>query len=279
MNNIVILENHGLATGGSSLLTAFQRLETLDFCARTLIRARGLGSVNVLSEEELDLFDRRRCELPEIIPLSHPSRERDLRKQIVDVVHRAYARYLMISTEGVVSARVDNNSFLVTPTGKDRGNIALEDIVLVKDGGREKGKQPSRSAHLHQAIYDRDPAINCVIMAQCPNVMAYATTSTPFETRTIPESYILLREMQRIPFRLFYENPDRIAGMVSLNNPVSLVQNDCVLVAGKSVLDAFDRLEVAEYSARSLIDTGVIGTHVPIGEEAIRALEYRFSLS
>jgi hypothetical protein len=35
---------------------------------------------------------------------------------------------------------------------------------------------------------------------------------------------------------------------------------------------------VAEFSARSLIDTGVIGTHVPIGEEEIRELEVSFSL-
>jgi L-fuculose-phosphate aldolase len=277
-HNIVILENHGMASGGSNLLTAFQRLETLDFCARTLIRAQELGQANILSETELNLFDRRRNDLPQFVPVNHPSKERELRQQIVKIVSRAYDRYLMISTEGVVSARLDEQSFLITPTGRDRGNLSVEDVVLIKNGAQEKGKTPSRSVRLHQAIYKTNSEINCVMTAQCPNVMAYATTSTPFDSRTIPESYILLRHMPLIPFKLFYTDPQQVAGMVSLRTPVSLVQNDCALVVGDSIMNAFDRLEVAEFSARSLIDTGVIGTHVPIGEEEIRELEVSFSL-
>jgi L-fuculose-phosphate aldolase len=277
-HNIVILENHGMAAGGSSLLTAFQRLETLDFCARTLIRAQVLGKANILSEAELNLFDRRRNDLPQFVPVAHPSKERELRQQIVDIVLRAYNRYLMISTEGVISARLDENSFLITPTGRDRGSLSVEDIVLIQKGAQEVGKTPSRSVRLHQAIYTTHPDINCVMTAQCPDVMAYATTSTSFDSRTIPESYILLRKMPLIPFKLFYTDPQQVATTISLRTPVSIVQNDCALVVGESILDAFDRLEVAEFSARSLIDTCGIGAHVPIGQEEIRELEVSFSL-
>ena len=41
--NTVLFESHSGAAGGRDLLEAFQRLETLDFCARTLIHARGLS--------------------------------------------------------------------------------------------------------------------------------------------------------------------------------------------------------------------------------------------
>jgi L-fuculose-phosphate aldolase len=115
--NIIILENHGMAAGGADLLDAFHRLETLDFCARTLIRAQALGKVQTLPEPALNLFDSRLHLLPEFVPTTHSSRERELRQQIVDITRRAYDRYLMISTEGVVSARLDENSFLITPTG------------------------------------------------------------------------------------------------------------------------------------------------------------------
>ena len=77
--NIIILENHGMAAGGVNLLDAFHRLETLDFCARMLIRARALGEVTTLSEPALNLFDQRRSELPEFVPAVHSSRERELR--------------------------------------------------------------------------------------------------------------------------------------------------------------------------------------------------------
>ncbi|HUM67299.1 MAG TPA: class II aldolase/adducin family protein, partial [Chloroflexota bacterium] len=144
--NIVILENHGMAAAGSTLLDAFQKLETLDFCARTLIRARPLGEVQVLSPTELNLFDSRGHLLPEFVPTSHSSRERELRQQMVEIVHRACDRQLMISTAGVVSARLDADSFLITPTNQDRRSLTAVDIVLIRQGVRQAGQatQPRR---------------------------------------------------------------------------------------------------------------------------------------
>jgi L-fuculose-phosphate aldolase len=66
--------------------------------------------------------------------------------------------------------------------------------------------------------------------------------------------------------------------MVSLHTPVLLVENDCVLTVGTDILNAFDRLEVAEFSARSLIDTAVLGQLVPIGDAEINDLEKAFGL-
>lgn len=276
--NIVILENHGMAAAGTTLLDAFHRLETLDFCARTLIRARALGDVKTLAEPALHLFDQRHNLLPEFVPAAHSSRERELRQQIVEITARAYDRHLMISTEGVVSARLDENSFLITPTGHDRRLLSGKDVVLVRHGVREAGKLPSRSVRLHEAIYARHADVNCVMTAQSPNATAYAITAANFDSRTIPESFILLRHIPLVPFQTLYTRPQSVSEMVSLRTPVLLVQNDCVLTVGIDVLNAFDRLEVAEYSARALIDTAVLGQLAPIGDKEIHDLEQAFGL-
>jgi L-fuculose-phosphate aldolase len=202
----------------------------------------------------------------------HGSEELTLRQQMVDVVARACDRQLMISTEGVVSARVDDRSFLITPTGQDRRDFEIEDMVLIRDGQREAGKFPSRSVRLHRAIYQQHPGIHCVLMAQSPNATAYAITDTPLDTKTIPESYIMLRDIPVIPYGSQFSEPDRIACVISERTPVVLVQNDCVITVGRSVLEAFDRLEVAEYTARSLIETATIGTLIPMGEQEIKDL-------
>lgn len=275
----VLLENHGVAAGGSSLLDAFQRLETLDFCARTLISARKMGGISSLSAEQLRPFDRVTNDLPEFTPERHTSRERELRQAIIDVVRRAYDRYLMISTEGVVSARLGEDAFLITPTGMDRRSLDIDDIVLVQNGQREAGKWPSRSVRMHAAIYDRHPDINCVIVAQSPYAMAYAISEKHFDTRTIPESYILLRDIVTMAHGAQYDTPEDIAEKVALNKPVMLIQNDSVLTVGTTVLEAFDRLEVAEFSARSLIDALALGQMVPIGDDEISDLEDAFSLT
>ena len=274
--NVVLLENHGAVTGGNSRLNAYHRLETLEFCARTIIQAKRLGGVAALTPEQISFFRGRRTTLAEFDPQGHSSRERELRGQIVATVHRACDRFLMIGTEGVVSARVDDNSFLITPTGKDRQSLEIGDIVLVTGGRRERGKQPSRSVRLHEEIYKTHPAVGSIITGQSPGVAAFAVASHKFETRTIPESYILLRDIPVIPFGSQYADPEAIARTVSETAPVALIQNDCLLAVGTGVLEAFDRLEVAESTARSLIDALSIGSLAPIGEEDITDIHNKF---
>ncbi|MEE4194957.1 MAG: class II aldolase/adducin family protein [Anaerolineae bacterium] len=274
--NMVILENHGLVAGGHSLLAAFQRMETLDFCARTFIHARRLGEPRLLTAAQLNLFSSRQHYLPEFILNKHTSRELELRQKMVEIVHRACQRRLMISTEGVISTRIDQESFLITPTGADRRGLSVEDIVLVRSGCREAGKIPSRSVLLHQQIYQDHPDIHCVITAQSPHAAAYAVTEVAFDTKTIPESYILLRDVPRVPFNTLYSKPHEVSVAISNTTPVLLIENDCVLTVGKTILQAFDRLEVLEYTAMSLLNAQKLGTFKPIGEKEIEDIVEKF---
>jgi L-fuculose-phosphate aldolase len=276
--NAVLLENHGIATAGSTLLNAFQRLETLDFCARTLLKARILGDVHTLDETQLALLPRNPPAVPTFEPQGHSSRERELRQQIIDIAHRAYDRYLMISTEGVISARLDAERFLITPTGMDRRGWAIEDLVMIDNGRCEVGKAPSRAVKLHETIYRQHPQINVIMTAQSPHATAYAISTARFDSKSIPESYVLLRELPVIPFGAQYQAPQLVADALSVKTPVVLIQNDCILTTGRTVLEAFDRLEVAEFSAKALIDTVAIGHLVPIGAQEIAELEVAFAL-
>ncbi len=274
--NVILLENHGVVTGGADLLEAFQRFETLDFCARTLIQASGLGPVQPLNDDQIKLFYQRDNRWPEFTPQSASSRERELRKQMVQIVHRAYDHRLMTSTEGTMSARVDDLSFLITPYGVDRKYLGLEDVVLIKEGRREQNKLPSRSVLLHQLIYRDHPEVGCIISAQSPNVLAYSVAARQFDTKTIPESYILLRNIPILPFEQLYTAPESVSAAISKATPVILVQNDVVLTTGANILQAFDRLEVADFSARALVSSLRIGELKPIGEQAVKDLEAKF---
>jgi L-fuculose-phosphate aldolase len=273
---VVLLENHGVVTAGPDLLTAFQRLETLDFCARTEIHASSLGPVNVLTDEQILQFENRRVTLPTFKPHHHSSHERELRQAIRRMVHRAYEQRLMTSTEGTVSARVDTNSFLITPYGIDRSYLEIEEIVLVENGCSEQGKHPSRAVRLHQTIYEDHPDIHCIITAQCPSAMAYAVTGHPLDSKTIPESYVVLRNIPFIPYGQPYSAPEKVSAVLSRNSPAVLIQNDTLLTTGVTLHQAFDRLEVADFTAFSLLSTLHIGPLVPIGEGELRELEEKF---
>ena len=274
--DVVLMENHGTVVGGVNLSTAFQKFETLEFCARTHIEAASLGKISSLDDTQINQFYERKRDLAEFVHVNPHSRELWLRGEICNIVKRAYRQRLIISTYGTFSVRLSENDFLITPYGKDRYYLKREDIVLVRDGKKERGKVPSRSSLLHDRIYREHPDIHCIITAQSPFATAYCVTSSSFDTRTIPESYILLREIPLIPYGDQFTGGDKISSLLSADIPIVQIQNDSILITGGSLMETFDRLEVAEFSARSLTQSHVLGMMMPIKEKEIDALKKKF---
>lgn len=274
----VVLENHGVVVGDATLQGAFERFETLEFTAKTIIKGRMLGEVRYLTEEQLDAPRQAIEPLPGFVPPAATSREKELRRQLCEFLHRGYRNRLMISTEGSFSTRLDADSFVITPRHLDRHTVCEDDFVLVRRGAREEGKMPSRAARLHQAIYLRHPEIGAIANAYPVNATAFSVTGATLDARTIPESYLLLRDVQRIPFGRQFTDVDSIAEQVSLERPASLMENNGVLVCGRDVLDTFDRLEVLESTAETLINGRFVGATVPMSDAVIRELEAAFFL-
>ncbi len=273
----VIMENHGTVVGGTDMKDAYQRFETLEFCARTIINAKTVGKIKTLTDEQIEAFEAQVPVLqPQMTSVEHPSDEREKREEITRIVRRACDQGLMISSYGTVSVRWRGNDFLITPTNVLRWDITLEDIVQIKGGKREPGKIPSRSTWLHQEIYKRNPHINSIILTQSPYLMAFGVTGEKFDVRTIPESWIFLQDVHNVPFGSHFKGRDTILNMISKDIPAVIVENDSFLVTGDKLLQTFDRLEVAEFSAKSLTMGVPVGELKPIGEKEIEDLRKKF---
>ena len=162
---------------------------------------------------------------------------------------------------------------------KDRMYLEPEDIVRIKGGMREMGKFPSRATLLHEEIYRTHPEINSVIIAHPPAIMAFAVTDAEFDSRTIPESYISLRDVKRLPYAASRVDIPGTAAVFNAKTPVVIVNNQCVIVTGNSLLNAFDRLEVLEYSAAAIISARDIGKIVLITPDEVSEIEKAFHLS
>jgi len=275
----VILENHGIVIVGNDLFQAFMRFETLDFCARLEIKSHHIGMPVSLTQEQLALVKKKQhVPMNEFIPQEFSSDERESRHQMCELIHRAYDQMLFTSTQGTFSQRLNDESFLITPYLVDRKYIDAVDIVRIDRGWREAGKTPSRSVLLHKSIYETHPEINSVIIAHPPNIMAFGITRQPFDSRTIPESYLMLRKIPLVPFGTNFLEPEKITKTLSSKTPLVMIENDCLIVTGNSLLQAFDRLEVAEFSAKAVIAARDVGPLVPIGEKEIKALEETFQI-
>jgi len=108
--------------------------------------------------------------------------------------------------------------------------------------------------------------------------MAFAVTQEHFDSRTIPESYIMLREIPKLPFGASFMEAEKTAELFEEKTPIVMVRNDCVIVTGSSLLNAFDRLEVLEYSAKAVLDAKVLGDLVKIDAAAVTELIDAFHL-
>jgi L-fuculose-phosphate aldolase len=162
---------------------------------------------------------------------------------------------------------------VITPHHLDRAAVEPDDLVLVSGGPAERGRQPSHAAPLHAAIYRRRPDVGAIVNAAPVNVTAFSATGTIPDTRTIPESRVVLRELGLAPFRLQFEDPEGLAGLLSPARPALLLENDGVLVTGADVLDAFDRLEVLESTAETLVNALPLGPLAPMSDSAVAALD------
>lgn len=273
----VIMENHGIVLMGDDIADAYQRFETLELCARTIINAKTLGEPTYLTDEQIAMHKSHLSgnNFRHFMDVRHPSEERAIRTEIVKIVRRACNQKLMSSSYGTVSVRWKGDDFLITPAGVQRWDIDEDDIVQVKDGMIEAGKKASHAVALHQEIYRRNPDINAIIMTQCPSLMGFVTTDTKFDVRTIPETWIFLQDVQKFPFASQFDNVGEIADALK-SRPCVFLANDSVLVATDTLMNAFDRLEVAEFAAKSLILAKPMGKLHPITDKEIDDLRVAF---
>ncbi len=279
--NTVMLENHGVVLGSTSLFKAFMNFEMLDYCARIQINAKALGgTIHGLSERHMEIYKNKTSPcMEEFVPQTHTSEELGVRRDMCELIHRAYGNQLFTSDQGTFSCKLSDGSFIITPYAKDRNYLEPEDLVLIKDGKCEAGKTPSRSVKLHTALYERDPDIKTVIVAHPPHIMAFAITDKEFDARLIPESYIALKNVRKYPFGSSFMQPEMLAKEISIKNPVVIIENDCIIAAGTSLLNAFDRLEVMEYSAKSLVEAASLGGEVvKISPDEVKEIEVAFNL-
>ncbi len=274
----VLLENHGVVLGADSLERAYMMFEALDFAARTGVAASMLGKEGrVLTRSELDkkTYDPRSVGFSDtLIAACFP----EIRADIADKCRRSYKNKLFTAATGMFASRA-GNGFLITPEGEDRGLLTPEQLVYV-DGTRcERGKTPSRYANIVRRIFKAHPEINSICAARSPYIMGFAVTGAEFNSHMIPEGYICLRNTLRYPFGTLEDDPETIVSDISMRTPIVIIENDGVLVAGTSPLNAYDRLEVLEFGAESLCDIASMkGTIVPISEEEIKEIEVAFNL-
>src|SRR5579863_1020233 len=97
-----------------------------------------------------------------------------LKQVMVRVARRLDDKGILTSTDGNMSALLDDGGTLTTPSGVCKGQLEPEQIVrLYRDGSPRSGR-PSSEIALHRMIYERRPDVRAIIHAHPPYATAYA---------------------------------------------------------------------------------------------------------
>lgn len=268
----VVMQNHGVVVGGKSLDEAYRRFEALEFTARIELAAAMIEGSRPRASMPAEVSSERvrSSAIPDESPAG--SVERELRSKICELLQRGCRQRLLISTEGSLSARVDANRFVVTPTGLDREYIEPDDLVVVVDGLPQSHGEPSLAVGLHRAIYARNPDVNAIAFAHPIHSTAFSITSASLDTRTIPESYLVLGDVLRVPSVASTAGAKALTTQLSLDRPAAVIAGDGVAVVGDDLLSVYDRLEVLEATAETLVRSRFANGVAPLPDDAIAEL-------
>ena len=108
--------------------------------------------------------------------------------------------------------------------------------------------------------------------------MAFASSTRPFATSTVPESYFMLRSVPKCAYEEAILLPEIAADRFSAKTPVVLFDHYRVVTTGDSLFTAFDRMEVAEATAASILTAQDVGDIVLLNEREIQDLRDTFHL-
>lgn len=183
-----------------------------------------------------------------------------VREEICAICRLLYERGYVVSNDGNVSARVEEDRVLITPSGVGKGRMTPDMLVLCDlEGSVIAGdRHPSSESKMHLMVYRERPDVRAVVHAHPPFSTARAICRRPLKERYLAELVLSLGEVPVTEFATLStdEVPDSVRPFVRTYDAV-LLANHGSLTWGPTLLTAFDRLEVVEQTAKihSLVDS------------------------
>lgn len=258
----LIMENHGAVVVGRDMAQCFRRMEALDRAARLELAATGLG-------EPRPALSGRAARWPTFKPDAPGSAECELRETLARFHARAYRQRLFHTGNAFIAARLGADDFLVSPENLDPLLATAADFVRVAAGRREAGKTPAAPAALAREIFRAHDWVSSVYQTRAESILAFASSGAPFDSRTIPESYIQLRDVPVVSAAEYDANPAAVAARLSRRNPVLLIESTGLVTVGETILQGFDRMEVGEFTAKCLLMAQRLGTLSPMTQRQV----------
>lgn len=203
--------------------------------------------------------------------------EKELRDQICDVCHKMWQLGWVAANDGNVTAKIDENTFLATPTGMSKSFITPETLIKINASGEileaTDGLRPSSEIKMHLRCYEKRDDVGAVIHAHPPGATGFAVAHKPMDMYNMIEDVAVIGAVPLTPYGTpsTTEVPDSIEPYLQ-DHDVMLLTNHGALAVGCDVITAFYRMESLELWAKITINAIILGGSNDISKENIDKL-------
>jgi L-fuculose-phosphate aldolase len=202
--------------------------------------------------------------------------ERQYRREMVLFGQMLHQRGYVAATDGNLSARLDDNRIVVTPTGMSKSMLRASDMVVVDLEGRRLAGNRNVSSELamHLLIYRLRPDVKGVVHAHPPTATGFAAAGLPLNQPLVCEVVIGLGS---IPLAKYGtpgtpELSDALEPLVPQYDAI-LMSNHGVVAYADTLHHAYMKMETVEHFAQIALVTHLLGRQQPLEGEDLEKLK------
>ncbi|MBR5025044.1 MAG: class II aldolase/adducin family protein [Victivallales bacterium] len=199
------------------------------------------------------------------------------RNQVAYFMQRLYRHGLTTTSGGNISCRTPEGHVAISASKFDKGELTAEGVGVVTLDRKllTPGIPLSIEVGIHLDIYRKRPEIMAIVHAHPVTATAFCASKVKLDTHLTAEAYAILGDPVFIPYELM--GTPKLAERVSnamQTAACGLMENHGVITVGKTLLEAFDRLEVLEVAARHSLIVAQLGQASPLTPEQIVELDH-----
>jgi L-fuculose-phosphate aldolase len=174
---------------------------------------------------------------------------------------------LIAGRDGNVSVRLGPDRVLVTPSGLIKSTLTAGDMVEVGLAGRTRRgrRNPTSELDLHLRILSRRPDVGAVVHAHPPAATGFAVAGEEIPANVLPELILMVGRVPIVPYGRAGtpELGDRVEPYLAEHDALLLANHGAVTM-GKTLDQAWIRMETLEHAARIIMAARAIGEPKPV---------------
>jgi L-fuculose-phosphate aldolase len=203
------------------------------------------------------------------------SKEKDGGEQLVYFGKLLHQEAFVAATDGNLSVRLDDHRILATPTAIGKAMMCANDMVIVDEAGvKLKGSRDASSEiEMHLTIYKLRPDIKAVVHAHPCTATAFACAGIALDEPLCSELVMTLGAVPLAPYGTTgtSELSESLLPFIPYYNAI-LMANHGVVSYGRTLCEAYQRMEAVEHFARIVLATRQIGKQTLLDGDKIQKL-------